>query len=296
MSFQPEVTIGASRHLDAELTQRLTAWVDALPAFAPTVQRIVVLSREMHCPPGDLVHVIETDPVVMIKVLKVVNSAQYGFGKNITSVNQAVAILGFNTIKNLALGIADTGMLPKKNTGGFEARRYLVHSLTTAAVAKRLANQHPQADPQDYYIAGLLHDFGKVMLAQYKPSRFRQALDTSLWEGSALHANLQSITGMHHAQICSGLLQSWGFKETLVAAIRLQYAPQDAGSHMVSALYAANLISKALLLGHTTGAQAELPECVQVALGGNMATITGTLGDLRAMLDEATTHATASTA
>ena len=284
MSFQPEVTIGASKFLDAELTQRLTAWVDALPAFGPTVQRIVALSKEMHCAPRDMVHVIETDPVVMIKVLKVVNSAQYGYGKNITSVNQAVAILGFNTIKNLALGIADAGILPAKNVGGFDAKRYLLHSLTTAAVARLLAAQRPDADSQDYYIAGLLHDFGKVMISQYKPSRFRQAMDTALWEGSALHMNLQSIAGMNHAQICAGLLEHWGFKETLVTAIRLQYAPESASSHLVASLYAANLISKALLPNESAVSTNDLPDCVQRALGGSFSMVYNALGDLEAVV------------
>jgi HD-like signal output (HDOD) protein len=70
----------------------LTAWVDAMPGFMPAVQRIVAMSGEMGSSPRDLVHVIETDPVVMIKVLKVVNSAHYGYGKNITSVDQAVVL------------------------------------------------------------------------------------------------------------------------------------------------------------------------------------------------------------
>jgi HD-like signal output (HDOD) protein len=286
LNFQLEVTIGASKFLDAELSQRLTAWVDALPAFAPTVQRIVAMSKEMYCSPRDLVHVIETDPVVMVKVLKVLNSAQYGYGKNITSVNQAVAILGFNTIKNLALGIADTGVLPSKNVGGFDAQRYLLHSLTTAAVARLLAAQRPDANPQDYYIAGLLHDFGKVMIAQYKPSRFRQAMDTSLWEGSALHTNLQSITGMNHEQICAGLLESWGFKETLVTAIRLQYEPEIAASHLVAALHAANLISKAILPNETGLANNDFPDRVQRELGGNFSTLCNALGDLQAIVEE----------
>ena len=291
MNFQLEVTIGGSNVLDAELIDRLTAWVDALPAFRPTVQRIVVLSKEMHCAPRDLVHVIESDPVVMVKVLKVLNSAQYGYGRNITSVNQAVAILGFNTIKNLAMGIADTGVLPAKNVGGFDAQRYLLHSLTTAAVARSLAAQRPDADPQDYYIAGLLHDFGKVMISQYKPSRFRQALDTSLWEGSALHTNLQSIAGMNHAQICSGLLENWGFKEALVTAIRLQYEPEVAASHLVATLYAANLISKTLLPNESGVSTYDLPDCVQHMLGGNFSTVYNALGDLQAIVDAARSNA-----
>ncbi len=294
LSFQPEVSIDASEFLDAELTRRLSAWVDAMPGFMPAVQRIVAMSGEMGSSPRDLVHVIETDPVVMIKVLKVVNSAHYGYGKNITSVDQAVVFLGFNTIKNLALGIADTGMLPPKSVGGFDAHRYLLHSLTTAAIAKRLAAQVCDADPLDYYIAGLLHDFGKVMIAQYKPSRFRKALDASLWEGSALRKNLQSITGLGHERICAGLLESWGFKQSLVTAIRLQYQPELASNHLTAALYAANRVSKSLL-HNDAGATAlqEVPAVVLSLLGGNLAMVWDAIGNLAPILDDAMANALA---
>jgi HD-like signal output (HDOD) protein len=288
LSFQPEVSIDASELLGAELTQRLTAWVDAMPGFMPTVQRILAMSSEMDASPRDLVHVIETDPVVMIKVLKVVNSAHYGYGKNITSVNQAVVLLGFNTIKNLALGIADTGMLPPKTVGGFDAHRYLVHSLTTAAIAKRLAAQVCETDPLDYYIAGLLHDFGKVMIAHYKPSRFRKALDTSLWEGSALRKNLQSITGLGHERICAGLLESWGFKQALVTAIRLQYQPELDPNHLRASLYVANLVSKSLLQNEPAVTPLrELPAVILSLLGGNLTSVLDSIGDLRSVLDDA---------
>ena len=288
MLFQPEITIDASNILDAELIQRLTAWVDAMPGFAPTVQRIVHMSSDINCSPRELVHVIETDPVLMIKVLKVVNSEPYGFGRDILSVNQAVAILGVNTIKNLALGIAGTGMLPAKGVGGFDAGRYLVHSLTVAAITKLFAMQQPDADPLDYYIAGLLHDFGKVMIAQYKPSRFRRALDTSLWEGSSLHANLQAITGHSHEKIFSGLLESWGFKKSLVSAIRMQYQPATAATHLVASLYVSNLISKGLSSNEPGFiVPKDLPGIVQSLLGGDFATIVNSLGDLSSIFGEA---------
>jgi HD-like signal output (HDOD) protein len=129
------------------------------------------------------------------------------------------------------------------------------------------------------------------MISQYKPSRFRQAMDTALWEGSALHMNLQSIAGMNHAQICAGLLEHWGFKETLVTAIRLQYAPEAASSHLVASLYAANLISKALLPNESAVSTNDLPDCVQRALGGTFSTVFSALGDLQAIVDAAKSDA-----
>ena len=86
-----------------ELSQKLANAVDKMPAFPKSVQRILELTRDVNCTPRDLVQVIDKDPVVTVKVLKVVNSAYYRLPKQITSISHAVVYLGFNTIKNLIM-------------------------------------------------------------------------------------------------------------------------------------------------------------------------------------------------
>ncbi|MFY8041295.1 MAG: HDOD domain-containing protein, partial [Rhodoferax sp.] len=125
--------------MSPELSQKLTAAVDGMPAFPKSVQRILELTRDVNSTPKDLVDVIDKDPVVTVKILKVVNSAYYSLPKQITSIGHAVVYLGFNTIKNLALSIAAIGMMPKDNAAGFDVQQYLLHSLATAGIAKQLA-------------------------------------------------------------------------------------------------------------------------------------------------------------
>ncbi len=150
--------------MSPELSLKLAAAVDGMPAFPKSVQKILELTRDVNCSPKDLVQVIDKDPVVTVKVLRVVNSAYYSLPKQITSINHAVVYLGFNTIKNLALSIAAIGMLPASNAAGFDGAQYLLHSLSTAAIAKQLALRLDDADPMDCFIAGLLHDFGKPLI------------------------------------------------------------------------------------------------------------------------------------
>jgi HD-like signal output (HDOD) protein len=124
-----------------ELTQKLAAAVDGMPAFPKSVRQILELTRSVDCKPKDIVQVIDKDPVLTVKILKVVNSAYYGLADPSTTVHHAVVFLGFNTIKNLALSIAAIGMLPRSNSAGFDAQQYLLHSLTTASIAKQLATR-----------------------------------------------------------------------------------------------------------------------------------------------------------
>lgn len=274
--------------MSPELTKKLTAAVEGMPAFPKSVQRVLELTRDVNSTPKDLVEVIDKDPVLTVKILKVVNSAYYSLPKQITSVGHSVVYLGFNTIKNLALSIASIGMLPKSNEAGFDGQQYLLHSLATAAIAKQIAMKSGDADPMDCFIAGLLHDFGKVVLAQFMPKEFRVALEVSQQEGSSLHLALRDSLGVDHAVVGAMLVEKWRFAPQLVETIRHQYGPELADSDMIACVFAANQISKKLHFGFAGNTLVEeFPASVVRRLGGDLDTVLASLGDLTALYEEA---------
>lgn len=274
--------------MSPELTKKLTAAVEGMPAFPKSVQRVLELTRDVNSTPKDLVEVIDKDPVLTVKILKVVNSAYYSLPKQITSVGHSVVYLGFNTIKNLALSIASIGMLPKSNEAGFDGQQYLLHSLATAAIAKQIAMKSGDADPMDCFIAGLLHDFGKVVLAQFMPKEFRVALEVSQQEGRSLHLALRDSLGVDHAVVGAMLVEKWRFAPQLVETIRHQYGPELADSDMIACVFAANQISKKLHFGFAGNTLVEeFPASVVRRLGGDLDTVLASLGDLTALYEEA---------
>ena len=270
------------------LSSELVDAVDHMPAFPRSAQRILQLTRDLACAPKDLVEVIDTDPVVTVKVLRVVNSAYYSLPKKITSINHAVVLLGFNTIKNLSLSIAAVGMLPTNPLAGFDGQGYLLHSLTTAGVARQLALKIPDADPHDFFIAGLLHDFGKVVIAQAMPAEFRKALEFSVWHEVSLHHALIEVSGADHSAVGALLLEKWQFPANLVEAVRDQYQVEGQSSPMVDCVFAANQIAKRLGMDFGGAPTQELlPASVAHRLGGTLNHIMETMGDLRPILEEA---------
>ncbi|MBA3057672.1 MAG: HDOD domain-containing protein [Gammaproteobacteria bacterium] len=274
--------------MSPELSLKLAAAVDGMPAFPKSVQKILELTRDVNCSPKDLVQVIDKDPVVTVKVLRVVNSAYYSLPKQITSINHAVVYLGFNTIKNLALSIAAIGMLPASNAAGFDGAQYLIHSLSTAAIAKQLALRVDDADPMDCFIAGLLHDFGKVVFAQFMPVEFRKALETSQWNESSLHLALRELIGADHAVVGAMLVEKWRFPADLVETIRCQYGPEVKDTPMIACVFAANQISKKLEFGFAGNCFVEeLPPAIAQRLGGTLDELIVSLGDLAPLLEEA---------
>ena len=274
--------------LSPDLAMRLTAAVDSMPAFPKSVQKILDLTRDVACSPKDLVQVIDKDPVVTVKVLRVVNSAYYGLSNPITSVDHAVVFLGFNTIKNLALSIAAIGMLPSQALTGFDSQRYLMHSLTTAGIARQLAQSLPQADSHDCFIAGLLHDFGKVVVAQFMQEEFKRSLELSLWKEVPLHVAVQEVLGVDHTTVGAMLAQKWRFADDLVETIEHQHQPEKSDTDMMACVVAANQISKQLGFdfGGYQGAE-ELAPSVSARLGGTLAQVREKLGDLSTLVEEA---------
>lgn len=275
--------------LSPDLATRLLAAVDGMPAFPKSVHKILTLTRDAACSPKDLVRVIDKDPVVTVKVLRVVNSAYYGLSGQITSIDQAVVFLGFNAIKNLALSIAAVGMLPDSPMAGFDGQRYLFHSLACADMARQLAHRLPGADPQDCFIAGLLHDFGKVVVAQFMPVEFRRAMEQSVWQDVSLHVALRDVVGVDHATIGAMLAHKWRFADDLVQTIAHLHQPELFDTDMMACVFAANQVCKHMGfdLGGSLHRQALAPS-VAARLGGKLQDIMDDLGDISFLVEEAT--------
>lgn len=274
-------------NLSPELAQKLAAAVDGMPAFPQSVQRILELTRDVNSSPKDLVDVVDKDPVVTVKILKVVNSAYYNLPRQITSIGHAVVYMGFNTIKNMALSIAAIGMLPKENASGFDVQQYLTHSLATACISRDLASRMRQVDAMDCFIAGLLHDFGKVVFAQFMPMEFKRALEFSAKTGRPLHLALRTLFGVDHVHVGAMLVEKWRFAPHLVETIRFQHPDDFRDTEMIACVFAANQISKKLQLGNGGNPYIdEFPQSVQSRLGGNLEEVIASLGDLDLLTDE----------
>jgi putative nucleotidyltransferase with HDIG domain len=276
-----------------DLTQRLSAAVERMPAFPQSVQKILQLTRDPNCSARDLVQVIDKDPVVTVKVLRVVNSTYFALPRQITSIDHAVVYLGFNTIKNLALGIASIGILPAQNRAGFDGQQYLLHSLATAGVAKLLAPRMAGVDAADAFLAGLLHDLGKVVLALHMPDEFRVALERSAASQASLHLTLRDVLGADHALIGAMLVERWRFPPYLVEAIRYQVGAELQDSALGACVFAANQITKQLDYGFAGNRYVEpFPDAVQQCIGGTLEDALSVLGDLTSVYDEAVMFST----
>lgn len=280
--------------LTPELERKLGNAVERMPAFPRSVQRVLELTRNINCLPKEIVAVIEKDPVMTMKIFKVINSAYYGLPNKITSVGQSVVYLGINTIKNLALGFAAVGILPRTTPGGFDVQRYLLHSLVVAGVARQLGIQFAkqEVDPGDCYVAGLLHDFGKIVLAQFLPAEFHQAIAMAADRHISLNLAEDQLIGASHSVVGAMLAQRWSFSEELVNCIRDHHDPRVQGSALLDCLRTADQIVRLRAIGDSGNPWHE-DELVAAPhrFGDDLDSLVDQMGSLDKIVSEAMTFA-----
>jgi putative nucleotidyltransferase with HDIG domain len=271
------------------LNEELIVFVEKMPAFPKSVQRIVQLASAIDTSAKEIVQVIESDPVMTIKILKVINSAFYGMPQKITSIQRAVVSLGFNTIKNLALSVAAMGALNPKNKADFNINSFLLHSLTTAAICRMLAEklEIPQVESNDFFVAGLLHDFGKIVFAEFYPDNFKQALEKSKQQHIALNITELEFIGMSHAQAGKLLAKRWELDEALISAIDHHHDSNN-DNIMKDCVFAANQISKKMQFGYAGDPIIdEFPDSIFNRFGLSLDELINALGDLSVVKTEA---------
>ncbi len=249
--------------------EQLIEMVDKIPAFPHSVHQVLALTASADCAPKELVSVIECDPILTLKVLKLVNSAFFGLSKEIDSVNRAVIYVGINTIKNLAISVATAGALPTSNKAGLDMNQFWNHSLSVGVIAKQLASNRDVkgSDVSSYFVAGLLHDIGKILFAYFFPMEYKDALTESYESGTPIYVAEKKLLTLNHCDVGAILAKEWHLPQELFCGMERHHQTQfsDADDIISMAIFAADQISHQIQQKDFK-AQA-LPEVVEKWLG-----------------------------
>jgi len=191
------------------IIQRYIAKMPPLPA---TVTKVLAICNDPNATPADLNKIISLDPVLMGKVLRLINSAYYGLVQEITSLVRAIIMLGINTVKNLVLSTAVLGTLG--NRRDFQALNmddFWRHSLSVGVASKLIARKRgaPRNRLEEYFIAGLLHDLGKIPLNNRFSKDYEEVIHRSRSEGLPLFAAEKAFFGIDHADVGRLITDNW---------------------------------------------------------------------------------------
>lgn len=191
---------------------RLNRYIDTMPSLSITVAKILEVTKDPKVTAKDLNKVISLDPVLVGRVLKLVNSAYYGLSNKVTSLVNAIIMLGINTIKNLALSTAVLGNMRKNSSfKSLNIDGFWRHSIGAGVASKLIAKQIgiPVNQIEEYFIAGLLHDIGKIPLNEVFEEHYLKAIRLADFKKMQLHDMEKEIIGITHTEVGKMIAGKW---------------------------------------------------------------------------------------
>jgi putative nucleotidyltransferase with HDIG domain len=200
--------------------------VESTSNIATIPEVVLKLRRTMDNPAASAAAVgeeIAKDQVLAAKVLRLVNSGFYGFRTPITTITQAMVLLGFDVVKTLVVSASVLDILELMNkvlAGLWE------HSLATARVANALGERLQLPNPEELAVAGLLHDLGKIIIAQRFPNEAREIRAVVERKGCLQLDAERDVLGVTHPEVGMWLLKKWGLPDKLVNPIAYHHAFQ----------------------------------------------------------------------
>lgn len=203
--------------------------IDRLPGLSTTVIKVLETCNNLDASANDLTRVISLDPILTGQVLTLVNSAYYGLPQTISSVTRAVVLLGLNTVKQLALSLAIIdNFYHRRSFPAFSADDFWSHSLCVAAAAKSLAEATgaPLSDHQEYFVAGLLHDLGKIPLHKCAPIEGAETVRLACEKGWPLPAAETAVLGFDHGVVGKMIAQKWRLSPCVSDCLGLHHIPE----------------------------------------------------------------------
>ncbi|AFL76301.1 sensor domain-containing diguanylate cyclase [Thiocystis violascens] len=203
---------------------------ELLPAPAAAV-KLLQLTRDEDAGVGAISHVIETEPALAAKVLRIVNSAFYGFPRHIRSIHRAVTLLGLSAVRQAALHLLFyEGLIQRGDKGVFDRLYFWQHSLLVAILSRDMAERLEHPDPDSLYAAGLLHDLGKMILESHGRVRYSDFLAASSNSGNPVREDEQTYFGVSHDTVGAVIGERWQLPELICRVQRLHHSSfSDAG-------------------------------------------------------------------
>jgi HD-like signal output (HDOD) protein len=215
---------------DNTLSAKIAGYIGSMPSLPVTVSKVLEICDNPQTSPADLNRVISLDPVLMGRVLKLVNSAYYGLAKPATNLVRAIIMLGINTVKNLALSTAVLRAFPVKSEGpGLNLEDFWRHSLCTAVTAKLLAKKRGIDDKllEGYFTVGLLHDIGKIPLNAVLRKDYLLVVAAADQEQISLYRAEDRRLGVNHCAVGGTIVDAWRLEGAVADVIRHHHTCQD---------------------------------------------------------------------
>lgn len=240
--------------LDAVLAQ-----IRGFPSLPCLVDEIIDLVDRRETTARDIEAVMQKDQALTAKLLRLVNSSFYGFPHQITTISRAVGIIGFEGLRNLVFSTSVMSLFDSTASAIFVPTEFWKHSIGTALAAKEIARRLGEKEIEEFFVAGLVHDIGKLVHHQYFREPFQQACKAAATRDILLRDAERELLPATHDQTARLLLDHWRFPRRLVTMVAHHHAPLEAHEFRKQAtvIHLADILCRAKGLG--SGGDRKIP-------------------------------------
>ena len=243
--------------MDKDFINRLER-IDKLPTLPVVIRKLDEAVEDPDYDIKEVTGIIQDDPAIMARILKVANSVFYTTETRISDLRTAVMTLGLRSVHNIALSTAVFSTFPPNTGTKMDRAAFWKHSIYTAVATEVLSNYAVSQENSGYrrdelHLAGLMHDIGKIVLEQFFHREFAQALELSREEGIPLHLAENRIFGADHTQVGAWLGSKWNLSREILETVQWHHHPEGAEStfrHLVGICHVANHLSNSQGLGN----------------------------------------------
>jgi HD-like signal output (HDOD) protein len=236
--------------------KKIEAYIARMPSLSTTAIKVLETCNDPQASANELKRAVSLDPILTGRVLKLINSAYYSMGNPISSLTRAIIMLGVNTVKNLALSFAIIDNLKGKSScRSFSTDEFWRHSLCVGVVAKSLAAIKGVSVTQreEFFVAGLLHDLGKLPLHMQFPEEYYRVCEAVRSGEEALCRNEVKYLGVDHGTVGRIITKKWHLGPTLVESLAYHHTPAEGSDNhreFVSVIALANQLAVYLDIGN----------------------------------------------
>ena len=230
-----------------DVLKRRIQGLQQLPTLPTIATEVMGLIRSPQSSMGALAQVIENDPALASKVLKVANSAFYGMRERVASLQFALTVLGMNEINNIVVSLSVVTAFPE--TPGrptFDRDRFWQHCAACGQIAKALAERMDLNVAGEAFVGGLTHDIGRIVLDQYFHNDAMEVVSRSQARQITVLEAEREVLSTTHAEVGSWVAERWGLPKAIVETIAAHHGPESARTYQVLAdlVYLANTLTQ----------------------------------------------------